>query len=99
MRSMISLICSAEYFGKFIEVFILKLTARTPQLNWTKKPQQGAEGLWGWGFLIRRSPLRPASPTRCSLFVVKVDITFSGRFNRQRTCLAPNGGYEAHHNV
>jgi hypothetical protein len=42
---MISLICSVVYFGKFIEVFILKPTEGTPQLKWTKKPQQGLGAL------------------------------------------------------
>jgi hypothetical protein len=45
MRAVISLICAAVYFGKFIELFILKPTARTPQPKWTKKPQQGLGAL------------------------------------------------------
>ena len=51
MRAMISLICSAVYFGKVIEVFIFTQVARTPQLKWTKEAPAGGRGdASGWGF-------------------------------------------------
>jgi len=59
---MISLICSAVYFGKVIEVFILTLVARTPKLK-QKKPQRGARGRVGLGLLIFGIQLIPQSST------------------------------------